>query len=122
MTGLIWSILLAAIGITGIYFAGRKNLWGWAISLGAQLLWIIFAIVTGQYGFILSAVAYGAVYGKNFVAWYREERPAHGRRRQDVEHYGIELFATGEERPATVAETREASATSPRHWNGKIVD
>lgn len=67
-----WSIVLAAVGILGIYLAGKKNLWGWAVGLGAQSLWIVYAIVTGQYGFILSAVAYGIVYGRNWYLWKRD--------------------------------------------------
>jgi hypothetical protein len=73
--GLIWSIALAAVGILGIYLAGRKNLWGWAIGTGAQVLWIVFALVTQQYGFILSALAYGAVYGRNWYRWAAERGP-----------------------------------------------
>lgn len=72
--GLIWSVALAAVGILGIYLAGRKNLWGWAIGCGAQVLWIIYALVTAQYGFILSAVAYGLVYGRNWLRWAHERR------------------------------------------------
>jgi len=71
---MIWSFALAAIGIAGLWLAGRRNAWGWAIGLAAQLLWIAYAIVTVQYGFILSALAYGFVYGKNFVAWRRQAR------------------------------------------------
>lgn len=71
---LVWSIALSIIGITGIFIAGRKNMWGWFIGLSAQLLWIIFAIVTAQYGFILSALAYGWVYGNNWLKWRREKR------------------------------------------------
>jgi nicotinamide riboside transporter PnuC len=65
----IWSFALAAVGILGIYVAGKKNAWGWFIGLAAQGLWVVFALVTGQYGFILSAVAYGIIYGKNWLAW-----------------------------------------------------
>ena len=72
--GLIWSVTLAAIGILGIYLAGNKSRWGWAVGVGAQLLWIVFAIVTAQYGFILSALAYGWVYGRNYLRWRREAR------------------------------------------------
>lgn len=72
--GLIWSIALAAVGILGLYLAGRKNVWGWAIGVGAQVLWIAYAIVTQQYGFILSALAYGWVYSLNWWRWRREER------------------------------------------------
>ena len=70
---MIWSFVLAAVGIAGIYLAGKKSKWGWGLGLGAQVLWLIFALVTAQYGFILTAVAYGAVYGKNLWQWHREE-------------------------------------------------
>jgi hypothetical protein len=69
---LIWSIALAGVGILGIYLAGSKNIWGWAVSFGAQAAWVAFALVTAQYGFILSALAYGWVYGRNFLRWRRE--------------------------------------------------
>lgn len=73
--GLVWSFVLSIIGITGLLIAGRKNKWGWALNFGAQLLWIIFAVVTAQYGFILSALGYGTVYWINFMKWRREEKP-----------------------------------------------
>lgn len=74
MSNLIWSVALAAVGILGIYLAGSRNLWGWAVSFGAQAAWIVFALVTAQYGFILSALAYGFVYGRNYLRWKRERR------------------------------------------------
>lgn len=76
MSNLAWSIALAGIGILGIYLAGSKNMWGWAVSFGAQIAWIVFAIVTQQYGFILSALAYGWVYGRNYLRWRREKAEA----------------------------------------------
>jgi hypothetical protein len=69
----MWSFILAAVGIFGIYLAGKKNKYGWAIGFGTQALWIIFAIATKQYGFIFSALAYGWVYGKNYVAWNKKD-------------------------------------------------
>lgn len=71
---MIWSFTLAAIGILGIYLAGKNNKWGWAIGLFAQVLWLIFAIVTQQYGFIFTAFAYGYIYSLNFIKWYRKEK------------------------------------------------
>lgn len=71
---LIWSIVLSAVGIMGMYLAGSKNLWGWVGAFSAQVLWIIFAVATKQYGFILSALAYGWVYGRNYMKWRRESR------------------------------------------------
>jgi len=60
-----------AVGVTGLWLAGRKSAAGWAIGLGAQVLWIAYAIVTRQWGFIVSAFAYGTVYARNWVRWRR---------------------------------------------------
>lgn len=70
---MIWSIVLSVIGVLGIYLAGKKSKWGWGLGLSAQILWVIFAVTTGQFGFILSALAYGTVYGKNLYQWHRED-------------------------------------------------
>ncbi len=60
---------MAAVGILGIYLAGKKNKWGWAIGAAAQVLWIIYAVMTEQYGFIITAFAYGTIYVKNLLEW-----------------------------------------------------
>jgi hypothetical protein len=62
------------IGITGLYLAGRKSAWGWAIGFGVQPLWVAYAMATEQYGFIVGAIAYGAVNARNFLRWKREEK------------------------------------------------
>ena len=77
MTPWWWSWLLTVVGVTGLYLAGRRSRWGWAIGLGAQVLWIAYALVSRQYGFIASALAYGAVYARNVVAWSRDRRAQH---------------------------------------------
>lgn len=73
-----WSYLLTAVGLVGLYAAGSKKSWGWLVGLGAQGLWIAYALVTGQYGFLISAFAYGFVYARNFRAWRtpKQEVPA----------------------------------------------
>ena len=63
---MLWSFILAAVGITGLFIAGKNNHWGWAIGLGAQLLWLAYALTTQQWGFIATALAYGWVYSLNF--------------------------------------------------------
>ena len=67
----LWSYMLAAVGILGLWLAGRKMAIGWAVGLGAQVLWIAYALATGQPGFIVSALGYGAIYAKNLRAWTR---------------------------------------------------
>lgn len=86
VAGLVWSYSLAAVGIAGIILAGRRNAWGWAIGLGAQVLWIIYAVVTSQYGFIVSALAYAIVYYRNWSTWIRENKQA--RKLAAIQHVG----------------------------------
>jgi len=61
--------VLAAIGICGIFVVGQKTIWGWWVLLFNECLWIIYAITTEQYGFIVGAVAYAAVYIKSYLHW-----------------------------------------------------
>lgn len=68
-----WSWILAAIGVTGIFFVGRKTIWGWLILCLNEILWIIYAVTTKQYGFIFAAVAYGIVYIKSFIHWKNDD-------------------------------------------------
>lgn len=64
----LWSWALTAIGMTGIYFTTQKKIIGFVIGVGAQTLWVAFAISTAQYGFIFSAIGYGVL---NLLGIYR---------------------------------------------------
>lgn len=74
----MWSYLLTAVGVIGLWLAGRRRWQGWAIGLAAQTLWIWYAISTRQWGFLLSALAYGTVYGRNLWRWRRDLRRPKG--------------------------------------------
>jgi nicotinamide riboside transporter PnuC len=67
-----YSWVLAVIGVSGIYFVGRKTIWGWFILLFNECLWIAYALITNQYGFIFSALAYAAVYIRSYFHWSKE--------------------------------------------------
>ena len=69
-----WSWVLTAVGVTGLYFAGRKVWWAWLIGLGAQVLWLAYAIATQQWGFIVSAAAYGWIYTRNARLWWHSHQ------------------------------------------------
>jgi hypothetical protein len=68
-----WSYLLAAVGVTGIFLVGRKTIWGWLILCVNECIWIVYALATKQYGFIIMAVAYAIVYVKSYIGWRRDE-------------------------------------------------
>lgn len=67
-----WSWVLAVIGVTGMFFVGKKTLWGWLVLLLNECLWIGYALVTKQYGFIVMAVAYSVVYIRSYIHWKKE--------------------------------------------------
>jgi nicotinamide riboside transporter PnuC len=87
MTPLVWSLVLALFGLVGLILAGRQLKVGWLIGAFAQVLWLVYALLTGQYGFILTAVAYAAVYLQNWWRWRRSEQAAkvQAARREDLE-------------------------------------
>jgi hypothetical protein len=71
-----WSVSLAALGIAGIWLTGQKDARGWILGVAAQVLWIAYAVATAQWGFILSALAYGFVYARGWHRWRQDERRA----------------------------------------------
>ena len=68
----LWSWVLAAIGVTGIFFVGKKVIWAWLVLLVNECIWIAYAIATEQYGFIVMATAYAIVYIRSYLAWKKE--------------------------------------------------
>lgn len=73
-TSIWWSWLLTVVGVTGFVLAGRRVWWAWHINVGCQALWMAYAIVTRQWGFIGAAVVYTVVFVRNAVKWTRERR------------------------------------------------
>lgn len=70
----MWSYILTAVGISGFILAGRKVWWAWHINIAVLGLWIAYAIVTRQWGFIAAALLYTVVFSRNAVAWTRQHR------------------------------------------------
>jgi hypothetical protein len=62
----LWSWLLTAVGITGLFVVSRGRTWGWLINIAGQVLWLAYAIVTGQHGFIVASLLYGGVFVLNY--------------------------------------------------------
>lgn len=71
-----WSWALAAVGLTGIWITGHRRAAGWLVGLAAQALWLAYALASRQWGFLVTAVAYGAVYARNWWRWHAEANPA----------------------------------------------
>lgn len=67
----VFPYILSVLGIAALLTIGRGHWWGWGIAFTNECLWIMFAITTEQYGFLLGAFAYGAVNVYNAVRWHR---------------------------------------------------
>jgi hypothetical protein len=63
--------VLSIIGLTALVLIGRRHWYGWAIAFFNECLWIVFAIATKHYGFILGAIFYGTVNFHNALKWKR---------------------------------------------------
>lgn len=74
MTDAWWSYILTAVGLTGFILVGKKVWWGWYVNLACQVLWVAYALVSDQFGFLISAIFYSVVFGKNSYAWSKEHR------------------------------------------------
>lgn len=78
-----WSWVLTSVGIMGLYLMTKKNPAGFVVGLGAQLMWIMYALSTEQYGFVVSAIAYGFV---NVLGFYRWTAPVPESKDKTIEH------------------------------------
>lgn len=74
-----WGLVL--FGVAGTFLAGRGVSWGWLLLASLQPLWISYAVLTGQYGFIVGAVAYGAAQMNGFLRSRRVGRTGRSRGR-----------------------------------------
>ena len=67
----IVSFILAGAGLLTMYLAPRKPMVAWCFALTVQPLWIWWSLTQAQYGFLLTTIAYVAIYCSNI---YRTAR------------------------------------------------
>lgn len=86
MTPLAWSILLPLVGAGGLYLTTRKLWAGYAVGLGVQVLWVVYAIVTAQWGFIGSALLFGWINILGIRSWHGYKEQKEVQRCQGLDH------------------------------------
>lgn len=65
----LWSFALAGLGIAQIVLTGRKLRIGWIVGMATSVLWFVYGLATDQYGFLISAIVFGAIHFRNWRAW-----------------------------------------------------
>ena len=68
----MWSWILAVVGSCGLFFVGKKNIWGFVVLFITELLWFIYSFSTHQYGFVFCGVLYSGMYIKAFIHWKKD--------------------------------------------------
>jgi len=61
--------ILSLIGVTALILIGKRKELGWALAFTNECLWLLFAIATKQYGFIIGALVYASVNAYNYRNW-----------------------------------------------------
>ena len=71
MSPQVWSWVLVGLGVLGMWLAGRRLAVGWAVAIVNESLWIVYAVQTEQWGFIVGAAIYIVVFARNWLRWSR---------------------------------------------------
>lgn len=68
-----WTLVLMSTGIGGLWLAA-KHWFGWALYLGNEVLWFIYAITIGAQPLALMALVWGAVGTRNLFVTRKAQR------------------------------------------------
>ena len=70
--GDIFAWIITIVGLIGFELAGRKVWWAWYVNLANQALWLVFALITGYWGFIAGTIFYTYQFSRNAYRWTKE--------------------------------------------------
>lgn len=68
----ILSWIVAAIGLSGFFLAGRKVWWCWYVNIACQVFWFLYAWVSETPAFFATALFYTVVFTINAIKWTKE--------------------------------------------------
>lgn len=68
----ILSWIVAAIGLSGFFLAGRKVWWCWYVNIACQVFWFMYAWVSNTPAFFATAMFYSVVFTINAIKWTKE--------------------------------------------------
>lgn len=67
-----WPWGLSAVTLLGVWITGLKRREGWLVGLGAEGLWALWSVLYREWGSLVSAGVFAAIYARNWWLW----RPA----------------------------------------------
>jgi len=70
-----WSWILTVPQLFAYWQIGNLQRWAWLVAFAVDVLWVVYALLTAQYGFMTSAVAFGLLALRNWWRWGSGEPP-----------------------------------------------
>jgi hypothetical protein len=68
----VLSWVVATIGLSGFFLAGRKVWWSWYVNIACQVFWFMYAWVSETPAFFATAAVYTVVFSYNAYKWTKE--------------------------------------------------
>lgn len=72
----VGSFVLFVVSAFGVWLTGNSRRWGWRFAICNQPLFIVWGLLTYQYGSIATSVVFVALYVRNLRKLAREEAAA----------------------------------------------
>ena len=101
-----FSWIVTILGLLGFWLAGKKLWWSWYINIANQVMWVIFAIITDYYAFLVGTAFYLAVFSRNAYLWTSEHFETRGK-----------VVASGIDRLVTDYEQQRVMQSKPARDN-----
>lgn len=67
-----FSWIVTVLGLLGFWLAGKKVWWSWYVNIVNQLAWVVFAVVTDYYAFLVGTAFYFVVFTRNAYLWTKD--------------------------------------------------
>lgn len=66
MLSQVLSWVIPAVGLVAFWLCARYP-WGWFVGIGQQALYLAYAFITRQWGFLFHSFLYTIVFARNFI-------------------------------------------------------
>lgn len=60
-----------ALGFASTWLLGSHHRAGWALNIAAQIVWLLVAVPTHQWAFVVASFVYGAAAVRGWARWRR---------------------------------------------------
>jgi hypothetical protein len=70
----IYAYVLSATSALMLWLMGSKSKWGPRVGLINQVLWIVYTVITKQWGLLPGTLIYTFIHLRNAINWERKSK------------------------------------------------